>query len=658
VNDHERLHEQLAYYRDLPPAERRTLDAHVAGCAECQAARAAYARQDAVLAALPEVRTRAPWPRPWRARAAPPAQHLLGRLGDGLVLAGVAALLWMLALQVQYLQQVPPAGAGGTPATAITEPGLTIPPTSLQPPSPWLPALPWLGGALLLVGVLFVLSRRNFGLAVGGAVLTGLFLISFVPPLSALPNPAGLYWRVAGGYSYDPHLPFKNQFVIAGQPELMLRPHLDDLLGETGLSPLDPEQPLASYEILRVGVHPSQKDVALVTTRFVYADGSARIFPVPLLEPAGGWNGFWLSGWREDGLERLRSDHLALPGQPFATASAPILLGPAEALALHPMANRLDEVNPGHWLWTSVRVQRLVWAPDGRSFLAAMELDQGQRQLWRVPMDGAPPTLLATGDVREYGWSPDGQVIIYTQRDAGAAAVSPQRPYAVMALAPDGRAAARTLVTGLVSAQLPGLTDAGAWFFSGNALWVAPYDGAQASRVEADLTGLKVAGAPRPAPDGARVVFACGQATCWLAPTVQPEGVTGARVRRVEDVHLAEAAWSADGQQVAVVDSNPNFVSPVRLVVLSGEGEISLSVDIAPREATDRPQWTPDGEAIFVQTYPHDGRRLIAVDLPTRQVLDLSQEHWDAYYALAPDGQSVLLNNGRGGFWLAPILRN
>jgi hypothetical protein len=38
-------------------------------------------------------------------------------------------------------------------------------------------------------------------------------------------------------------------------------------------------------------------------------------------------------------------------------------------------------------------------------------------------------------------------------------------------------------------------------------------------------------------------------------------------------------------------------------------------------------------------------------------VLDLSREHWDAYFALSPDGQNLLLNNGRGGFWLAPVIR-
>jgi len=37
-------------------------------------------------------------------------------------------------------------------------------------------------------------------------------------------------------------------------------------------------------------------------------------------------------------------------------------------------------------------------------------------------------------------------------------------------------------------------------------------------------------------------------------------------------------------------------------------------------------------------------------------VFDLSREHWDAYFALSPTGTHLLLNNGRGGFWLAPII--
>jgi len=96
---------------------------------------------------------------------------------------------------------------------------------------------------------------------------------------------------------------------------------------------------------------------------------------------------------------------------------------------------------------------------------------------------------------------------------------------------------------------------------------------------------------------------------------------------------------------------------PVRLMILSRDGQELLARVIAPEEATEAPQWTPDGGAVFVQTYPQDGRRIIAVDLASSQVLDLSQEHWDAYFALSPDGKTLLLNNGRGDFWLADVLR-
>ena len=658
MTDHARLREQLAFYRELAPAERRALDAHLAGCAECRATLAAYARQDRALAGIPETRarrSRSAWPRPWQAAPPAPARRWLGRLGDGLVALGVAALLWMFALQVQYAQRA--NEQGGTPANAVAEPGLTLPATRVTPPSPWLPALPYLGGSLLLVGGLFVLSRRGSRwLAVAGGGLAALALITYLPPLSAAPNPLGLYWRLAGGYSYDPQLPFKNQFVIAGRPEAQLAPHLNELIGEVGLSPLDPVQPLTDYEILRVGLHPTHKDVALVTTRFIYADGTSRIYPAPMLEPAAGWNGLWLAGWMEDGLERLRSDHLALPGQPFAKADSPIRLGTAQALSTTSAANRLDEVNPGHWLWTSVRVQRLVWSPTGADFLAAFEQNLGQRQLWRIPLQG-PPALLATGDIIEYGWSPDGQTVLYTQRDSSAAEVDPSRPYAVKAMRPVSNGDARTLVTGLASSQLPGLTEQGAWFFNGNDLWVAPYDGGDAALIAADLADFEPKGAPRPSPDGALVLFACGQATC-LVEAMQAGESNGTRpVRVLGDFYAAQAAWTLNGSQAAVVDNHPNGVRPVQLVVLSREGLVTLTVPIAPQEATEPPMWTPDNQAVFVQTFPNDGRRLIAVDLATQQVLDLSQEHWDAYYALSPDGTTMLVNNGRGGFWLAEVVR-
>ena len=48
---------------------------------------------------------------------------------------------------------------------------------------------------------------------------------------------------------------------------------------------------------------------------------------------------------------------------------------------------------------------------------------------------------LATGDLYEYGWSPNGQTVIYTQLDTDAAAVDLSRPYAIRASSATDRSA-------------------------------------------------------------------------------------------------------------------------------------------------------------------------------------------------------------------------
>jgi Tol biopolymer transport system component len=574
-----------------------------------------------------------------------------------LALGGLAALIGLFALQVRQISQ-----AGSAPASPPVEPGIALPPTSVQLPSPWLAALPWVGAALLATGGLFIFSRRSLWPAVMGALLSAFLLLSFVPPLSAFPNPAALYWRVVGGYSYDPRLPFKNDFLIAGRPELQLRPYLDQLIGQTGLAPLDPVQPLRRYEILRVGLHPKKGRTALVTTRFIYADGSSRLYPVPLLGPTVDVGGFWLAGWRQDGLERLRSEHLALPDQPFATSNSPLQLGAPRRLDLAPAANRLDEVNPGHWSWSSVRVQRLAWAPDMSAFLMATESQAGSRQLWRVSLDGSEPVTVASGDIREYGWSPDGAKIIYTRLDPDAAAADATHPYAAMVVEAganlgyvsqefDRGGQARTLVIALSSDRLPGLTAEGIWFISDQALWLAPYSGDPARAVLANLPAHDSALPPRPAPDGSLIALACeAQNLCIFAPN-------GDAPSWAADVRPAEITWSPDGSRLAVIDRDPNNLRPVRLSVFSRDGEELLTREVAPFDVTEAPQWIPDNGAVLVQTYPQNGRRIIVVDLASGQTLDLSRERWDAYFALSPDGKSLLLNNGRGDFWLVEVLR-
>jgi hypothetical protein len=657
MSEHQPWRDALAYYHALPAGERRGVDDHLAACAECRATLAAYERQDSALAAIPAIR---PAGRRWAPGAARPGGRWLNLFGQALALGGIAALLWMFALQAQYASQLGASGiASSVPAQLVPESGIAIPPAVIAPPSPWLPALPWLGSALLAIGVLFAVSgRQRWTVVVGGLLAAGL-LVSFVPPFSALPNPAGLYWRLAGGYSYDPHLPFKNDFLIAGRPDSTLRPYLDQLIGQVGLSPLDPVQPLRGYEILRVSLHPHHNRIVLVTTRFIYADGSSRIYPVPLLDPAQDLRGFWLAGWRNDGLERLRSQHLALTGQPFAGPADPVAVGPAQRLnALSPAANRLDESNPAHWLWGSVRVQRLVWAPDGRSFLAAMETDPGRRQLWAVGLDGSTPKLVASGDIREYGWSSDGGTIVFTLFDPAAAALSPDQPFAIQAVPTNSIGhQAVPIVTRLPTAQLPGLSAEGIWFFADGNLWRGAYAGGEPQLIASGLASENVRGEPRPGPGGQQAAFACGANLCLMP--LRGGQPSGALITLAQAAGLApaEMTWSADSSLLAVVDRSSNPGLPVNLAIVSSAGQAISTSQIAPGDVSEAPQWTPDGKTVLVQTYPYQGRRIVAVDVLSGRPFDLSQPHWDAYFALSPDGTQLLLNNGRGDFWTAPLIR-
>ncbi len=205
-------------------------------------------------------------------------------------------------------------------------------------------------------------------------------------------------------------------------------------------------------------------------------------------------------------------------------------------------------------------------------------------------------------------------------------------------------------MTGLATDQLPGLTAPGVWFFHERALWLAPYAGGAPERLWADVDAAL---APRPAPDGVQVAYACAAGVCLAAA----DG-TGARAAALSagSGQAVQITWSPDGEFLAVVDRDANNRRPVRLWVFTRAGTPAFSVEIAPRDVTDAPQWTLDGRALLIQTYPQDGRRIIAVDVPTQQVFDLSQEHWDAYFALLPDGRTLLLNNGRGDFWAADLL--
>ncbi len=59
-----------------------------------------------------------------------------------------------------------------------------------------------------------------------------------------------------------------------------------------------------------------------------------------------------------------------------------------------------------------------AWEPDGRSVTSAVN-ESGVPHLWRIPIDGSPPTQIVPGYAAGPTWSPDGRFILFTGPDVG-----------------------------------------------------------------------------------------------------------------------------------------------------------------------------------------------------------------------------------------------
>lgn len=481
-----------------------------------------------------------------------------------------------------------------------------------------------------------------------GASLLFLFLITFVPPFSYAPDPLGVILAVTGGYRYDPRLPLANRFLVAGDPTATLRPFLDGLVGQTGLDPLDPAAPLARYEFVKVVRRQYQTDVHV---RFAYSDGAERTYSVPLSHPSSLF-GFYAHDWRYDGLGRLRTEHRALPPVPLGGTDT-ITPGTPQRLRLA----AIDAENGQDWLGASKNPlnRRLLWSPEGDAFLAPARAG-AVTTLWLLsPEDGSARRI--ADSVWSYGWLPDGSTILYSTVEQSRY-IGPDGPARdVYAVSRDGQAQQRLMSLPVGQSWLPGLTEEGLWYTKDGALWFLPLVGGepvsvgQARRL-APLPGLS--GRPprrpvqvRPAPDGERIAYSCGLALCLM------DADGNNHVIAVSDERFVSLAWRGDGQQLAAAFWD--YEGPAALRLIGRDGAIVAEWPIAPDGPVDPPQWTPGGERLFLQTFPRNGRRMLAVETGRGRVIDLSRPRWDAFFALHPDGKQLLLNNGRGGFWLSQV---
>lgn len=488
-------------------------------------------------------------------------------------------------------------------------------------------------------------------------VALALLLVSFVAPLSALPNPLGALYIVAGGHRYAPGSPLVNRFatMLDGDPAAPVRRRLDELIGETGLSPLDPQRPLVGYE-LRGITSGTLSSAPVVRVALRYAGGEVREVEIAAYNGPGG---------DRTGIDSLTAQHLSIPVLPPAGPDAPLTLGEPARLALPAAAERLAVSNRAPGQATTAR-----WSPDGRALLVRVPAsDTGLRPaeagLWVIGLSGEQPRRLAD-EVGDAQWSADSSAVVAVHR------ASALDHWTVTAY--DLSGGARTL--GQADRSGIAVVDRQVYFVSGGALWRAAITDGLPERVAAlpqahpidDAAPLAVA------PDGRRVAYRCwsdlcvadgaGRLVSRVALGFQPPhgsaSVTkGAPAAAPNAPHLGSfaLAWSPDGERLALTTAASDGRGLPALRLLTRDGEVASLARLGPDGPAGEPQWHPSGEALIVMSYPLDGRRIVAVDAASGAVVDLSRPRWDALASLSPSGQTLLLWNGNGDFWVAPAVR-
>lgn len=486
---------------------------------------------------------------------------------------------------------------------------------------------------LALVGWLGIWVRRHPRRRMVYGLLA-LVLITFMPPFSYLPNPAGFIWRLWGGYRYDPRLPYVNRFVAAGDPTISLAPYLDGLIGQTGLDPLDPNSPLARYDFVGVTMNRYQ---AFVKVNFTYQDGNQRTYPVPLYQPQT-FLGFYQHRWAYDGLGRLRTEDVDLPTAPRMNQSLP---QPTWLVTIPGRSNAAD------WFQNSF-INPLVWDEEGILLKIAGQNDHNE--LWLIDPAGQASQRIAQ-DVGEYRFTPDSQHIVFNRAIYQQTADGQLLTRFGLAT-PDGHSQDWLEIKNF---PLPDLAPDGAWYLADGALWHKPYNDQPPGRImelPASDSAEGHSGRVRLSADGQQLAY-----TCYFRPADQYHDLCLSDRNGQQWLRLPLAtpemdfSWSPAGSMLAVVQwgyQQPTLLSLVR-------GEDVTTIPLAPDGPAGTPQWLPNGEQLLINAFPWGGRRILQVEVGSGRVTDLTPPRWDGYFALSPDGQRLVISSGRGNLWEWPL---
>jgi Tol biopolymer transport system component len=504
---------------------------------------------------------------------------------------------------------------------------------------------------------------------------TILLLITFVAPFSYLPNPLGLYYLINGGYRYNPYSIFVNRFATRySDPTESISTKLNKLLGATGLDPLDATYPLVAYTIEEITTRP--KGIHGVTAKVAlrYADGTLRSYIIPIYKEGRHFQA--PIRWVSPNLDRLLAPHQQLPHLPILNNQAPLKITQLERLSAsngtHELTNHA--VQPGN---------EILWSPTGQQFLVQMRSVESPDvpSLWLVARDGSPIQKIVD-NVVHYAWSSDGHHIVYLQFTGWADVVNAQHSIVDVDLS---RGTERRL--GDTDRDHISIVNQAVYFLHHEVLWRVSLETQSRERVgilPSSGAAPGVAGPIVVSPDAQRIAYRCGSDLCLsdvsgsnaisfplkYAPPATPETppattspgplpTASSQQGTPAQLDSLEVAWSSDGAYLAVAagsyERGPETERPPELWVVDRSGHVVQKLMVGPNGTTQVPQWTPDNRFMILNTFPSAGRRIALIRVADGNVYDLSEAHWDAFASLSPNGQHLLLWNGRGGFWLGQL---
>lgn len=321
------------------------------------------------------------------------------------------------------------------------------------------------------------------------------------------------------------------------------------------------------------------------------------------------WDGADLWNWRTASDPRIRPDGqwvVYVEGWNGRAADASY----ANMWVVSTDGKKRIQLTDGAW-----RDQSPRWSPDGERVAWTRER-AGVVELRSMALASLETTraetLVASGTLERFAWSPDGKWIVFTARVAGQAQPAPWTPADLL---PFLRLDAPQPVH---------------WF-------VVSAEGGVARRIPAG--GLDAAGEPAWLPDGRRIVSAAGDGEIYSI------GVPAGDARRLtkDAGRCQEPVVSPDGARIALLstDSRPRSYSIRKLMVMNPDGSGAKVLGGALDRDAAAPQWSSDSRTVYYladdrgSTHVYAGRG----DGSTRQATSAAERLRG--FTLADNGRAV-----------------